>query len=101
MLPGSSPMKRFAACSALSKVKLEVRNSASLCSWNWLCTLPARTASVSGWYESVMLFVLAAVHADTAANKKPGKLGANQRLGCRLLTAKSIGYAELNRVSHA
>ena len=36
-----------AACAALSNTKLEVRNSASLCSLNWLRSVPERTARVS------------------------------------------------------
>jgi len=55
MLPGSSPMKRAAACAALSYTKLEVRNNASLCSPNWLRAVPARTANVSGWYSCSLI----------------------------------------------
>jgi len=43
----SSPANRAAACAALSKTKLDVRNSASLCSLNSLRSVPARTARVS------------------------------------------------------
>src|SRR5918911_4159256 len=46
-MPSSAPAKRAAACAALSKRKLEVRYSASECSWNWLRTWPARTPSVA------------------------------------------------------
>ena len=38
---------RAAACSAVSKTKLEVRNSASECSWNSVRRCPARTPSVA------------------------------------------------------
>src|SRR5919108_6592354 len=43
----SSPANRAAACAALSNTKLEVRYSASACSWNWLRTWPARTPNVA------------------------------------------------------
>src|SRR5512136_28485 len=45
--PGSAPEKRAAACAALPNTKLEVRNSASLCSLNAERSVPARTARVS------------------------------------------------------
>ena len=43
--------KRAAACAALSNTKLEVRNSASECSWNSLRAWPARTPSVASSYS--------------------------------------------------
>src|SRR5438105_14452297 len=47
MKPSSAPVKRAAACSALSKTKLEVRNSASACSLNSVRACPARTPRVA------------------------------------------------------
>ena len=46
------PVKRPAACSALSNTKLEVRNSASACSLNWVRIWPARTARVASSLSS-------------------------------------------------
>src|SRR2546423_6154761 len=46
-MPSSPPAKRAAAWAALSNTKLEVRNSASACSPNWLRTWPARTPRVA------------------------------------------------------
>src|SRR5262245_61713355 len=46
-MPASSPVKRAAACLALLNTKLEVRNSASECSWNSVRAIPARTPLVA------------------------------------------------------
>src|SRR5882762_10198681 len=46
-MPLWPPVKRAAACAALSKTKLEVRNSASACSLNSVRRCPARTPSVA------------------------------------------------------
>src|SRR5690554_2354155 len=46
-MPCCSPEKRAAASAALPKTKLEVRNSASLCSPKAVRCVPARTAWVS------------------------------------------------------
>src|SRR6266850_3570849 len=74
-MPSSLPAKRVAACAALSKTKLDVRKSASECSWNWLRTVPARTPNVAS--------------CSSLSIKKPGRLVSLK--GYRVFAARFSG----------